>query len=677
MIICASSGTKAHEEDAVTSVFLTKRPMIAVIVFFISCILAASFTELLNLLSSSQLSIWLPTGILLAVLVLSPLNKWPIWVLAAVVAELAGNFLWYGHHLGPALLLAVGNASSAAVSAYVLRRVINGYSYLDNVKHATIFSAVVIGLLPLISATIGSVALGWSYNEAPFDAWGRLILGDSTGAILSAPAAIVFLMTTKFHLQLTSNRKFEAFGLVLVFLTVAAVSLGGFIPYTFLIIPLLLWAALRFRVIGAVIASCALTVITAAFTFAGISPFAQDPVSTGFQFEGLQLFLLVASTTSLLIGAIAEENRDGLQQLYLANQTLEDRVLERSERLAASEAKARETASLLSAISEACPDLIFAKDLERKLIYANNATLNVLGAKCVEEVADQGEQHFYAVENQFDPVRQNDERVITTQQIVVAEETVTTRHGDMRVYLSTKAPLYNSDGNLSGLAGVSVDITDMKKSQAREVMLMREVEHRSRNLLAVVHGIIQLTKADTVAELKDKLGKRISALARTNGAIVASQGTGASLSKIIKEELAPYQDDQDQRVTVSGPDIFLDPATAQSCTLAVHELTTNAAKYGSLSTAAGRLEISWNVSQYAKDKSLIELDWRECGGPAVAEPERLGFGSTVIKALGDEQPGASVQFMWKPEGLELKLKIVIAAPDPVPGTDMAALHGDG
>lgn len=640
-----------------TANLLTRHPAASAVTLYATCLLAAWFTELLSAVPGAGISIWLPAGFLLAAATATPMQKWPLWALASASAEVTGNILWYGHEWGPAMLLVSGNVISALAGAWCIRAMVTDRFIFGTVRGAALFLVVAALVMPTISATIGSVALGWSYENSPFAAWLRILLGDATGAAVAAPLALLFFGAAARQRPLSLRRKIEATALVIVFLTMAALSLGGFLPLAFLMISPMLWASLRFRIAGATLAVAALTILTAFFTVADISPFAGKAVYGIYGPQGLQLFLLVSATTALLVGAIAEENREAVGQLYSSNRTLEDRDVERLANLAASEARARETAILLAAIGEACPDLIYAKNLDHDIIYANGATLVALGLDRPAELIGQSEEPHINVAGEYAFIRSNDEQVIASGETMIVEEAVTNGEGERRIYRSTKAPLYDGDGKLSGVAGVSVDITDIKKSEARERMLVREVEHRARNLLAVVQGVVQLTHADTVPAFKAALGKRIRALAKTNAAITASASQGTSLLAILHEELLPYEDDAGTRVILSGDDISLDPASAQSLTLVIHELTTNAAKYGALTSDTGRLDVRWTCEKTNERNQTLTLKWSERGGPATTPPERKGFGTTVITAFGQERTGSSVDLKWLPTGLEATLVV--------------------
>jgi PAS domain S-box-containing protein len=210
--------------------------------------------------------------------------------------------------------------------------------------------------------------------------------------------------------------------------------------------------------------------------------------------------------------------------------------------------------------------------------------------------------------------------------------------------------------------GVTVDITERKRAEERQVLLAREVDHRAKNTLAVVLSVLRLTKAKTTPEFIAIVEGRIHALAATHNLLSATRWEGADLSKIIDEEMAPYQASHRKRVVTSGPAVVLLPATAQAVALAVHELATNAAKYGALSTDAGTLQLAWSVNPDA-----VVLDWRETAGPPTAEPKALGFGLTIVRSSIEEQFRGGVVYDWRPDGLHCTLSIPsaqIVAPAP-------------
>jgi two-component sensor histidine kinase/CheY-like chemotaxis protein len=204
--------------------------------------------------------------------------------------------------------------------------------------------------------------------------------------------------------------------------------------------------------------------------------------------------------------------------------------------------------------------------------------------------------------------------------------------------------------NIVRISGVTVDITDRKEAEERQVLLAREVDHRARNALALVQSIVRLTRADTIKSYIAAVDGRIGALARAHTLLAQSRWQGADLARLVDEELAPYRADAPERITAAGPDVSLEPRTAQTLALALHELATNAAKYGSLSVMSGRVEVNWEL----QPRSLL-LRWTESGGPCPQPPAAPGFGIRMISASVERQLAGEAAFHWRPEGLHCSL----------------------
>ncbi len=224
--------------------------------------------------------------------------------------------------------------------------------------------------------------------------------------------------------------------------------------------------------------------------------------------------------------------------------------------------------------------------------------------------------------------------------------------GEVRWCYGSSVVTRDAAGKVVRLNGVSVDITDRKRIEERQILLAREVDHRAKNTLAVVLSMLRLTRARTTPEFVTALEGRIHALAATHNLLSSTHWQGADLRRIVDEELAPYRSSRGERVEADGPSAMLLPATAQSMALALHELATNAAKYGALSSATGHLKLSWTVG-----KDAVELDWIETGGPATTQPTSLGFGLGIVRASIEAQFRGGVSYNWLPEGLHCHLSI--------------------
>jgi PAS domain S-box-containing protein len=217
-------------------------------------------------------------------------------------------------------------------------------------------------------------------------------------------------------------------------------------------------------------------------------------------------------------------------------------------------------------------------------------------------------------------------------------------------------PLRDANGELIGAVNMLVDITTRKQAEERMMLLTQEVDHRANNLLAVIQAMLRLTKADSAEEFQAAFQGRLSALAHVQKLFSVSRWTGASINTIIHEELRPYAGHDARRVDIRGDDIRLPAALAQAIAVSVHELATNAAKYGSLSKASGRVEISWQTDASGK----LSLHWKERGGPRIAKPARTGFGVGAVDGVIRMLSGR-IDRHWKPEGLVCELTFPLAA----------------
>ena len=228
-----------------------------------------------------------------------------------------------------------------------------------------------------------------------------------------------------------------------------------------------------------------------------------------------------------------------------------------------------------------------------------------------------------------------------------SELRIVRRDGEVRSCLAVAAASF-VDGRAtpSRVSGVTIDITERKEAEQKQALLAREVDHRARNALAVVQAIVRLSRAADVGTYVKDVEGRIRALALSHDLLSQSRWRGADIQRLICEEVEPYRMGSDERVQVEGPPLILPPDRAQTAALAIHELATNAAKYGALSTEDGRVEVAWRL-----EGGEIALTWREIGGPAVSAPTTRGFGTRIIEASINPRKGGRAEFDWRREGL--------------------------
>lgn len=216
--------------------------------------------------------------------------------------------------------------------------------------------------------------------------------------------------------------------------------------------------------------------------------------------------------------------------------------------------------------------------------------------------------------------------------------------GVVRWILVRGQAVYDEAGSARQIAGISLDITARKAAEERQRLLLDELNHRVKNTLATVQSIAVQTRRDTQtpAAFEAAFLSRLAALARVHNLLSHFSWEGASLADVVQQTLAPYvaAGASTGRLDLNGPDVRLGPNAAVTLTMAFHELATNAAKYGALSVETGRVEVHWNADD-PRNPRVIEINWRESGGPPVIAPSRRGFGSRFIeKGLAREFDGA-------------------------------------
>jgi PAS domain S-box-containing protein len=197
------------------------------------------------------------------------------------------------------------------------------------------------------------------------------------------------------------------------------------------------------------------------------------------------------------------------------------------------------------------------------------------------------------------------------------------------------------------------DITERKRAEDRQRLLSAEVDHRAKNLLATIQAIVLLTKSDarTVGDFAKTIIGRLHALGRAHDLLARDSWTGASLRDIIRNEAQAFGADG-ARLSVLGEDVYLSPRPAQTLSLALHELTTNAAKHGALSVPQGRVEIRLTVTG-----PELQLAWTETGGPKVKPPRSQGFGTAIIERSVAHELGGKAEVHYEPSGLHCDIRI--------------------
>jgi PAS domain S-box-containing protein len=310
----------------------------------------------------------------------------------------------------------------------------------------------------------------------------------------------------------------------------------------------------------------------------------------------------------------------------------------------------------LASIVESSHDAIISTDISGTIITWNNAAQLLFGYTSEEVIGR-------PITILIPPERHREEPLILERiargERIADYETVRRRRDGGSVNISLAiSPVRNAEGRFVGASGILRDITMRKRAEAREKMLTAELNHRVKNILAQVAGIAKFTceGSRSIDEFFQSLDGRIQSLATAHTLLGQSGWQGVRVDALVRSQLAPYTNHTN--ITISGTDVMLGAAEIQALTMVLHELATNAAKYGALSIPGGRVSVSWDCATNEKETNLVFL-WRELGGPPVPSKIEAGYGTDLIRNLIPHELGGVVDLVFAEEGVNCRIEIRI------------------
>ena len=334
------------------------------------------------------------------------------------------------------------------------------------------------------------------------------------------------------------------------------------------------------------------------------------------------------------------------RQLERLNAELEQRVAERTAELEASNTRLLESEQRRSLALAAGSMGSWDWDVATGNIVWDAGQHAIYGVKPSEFAVTPEHFKVLIVPEDWERLQVGMQALMTDGHPHQAEFRVRRPNGDIRWCASAAAATRDSAGKVVRVSGVTMDITDRKEAEERQALLAREVDHRAKNAMAIVQSIVRLTKAGSIASYVSIIEGRIKALSRAHALLSNSRWQGADLDQLVDEELAPYRSTHAGRLSISGPKVLLEPTKAQTLALALHELATNAVKYGALSAASGQLAVAWELQADA-----LTIHWEESAGPEAQAPKVTGFGTQIITGSIERQLGGKAKFEWRPTGL--------------------------
>jgi len=302
----------------------------------------------------------------------------------------------------------------------------------------------------------------------------------------------------------------------------------------------------------------------------------------------------------------------------------------------------------LAAIVEHSDDAIVSMDLNGIVTSWNIGAEQIFGYKAAEIVGQ-------SILKLIPPDRHAEEDFILAKirkgERIKQYDTVRRRKDGTLVDVSLTVSPILVDGKIVGASKIARDITARKQAQLAQTLLLRELNHRTKNLLAVADSIVrQTSRTSPPEEMVDRISRRLHALSVSQDLMIDSEWRGADITNIIRWQLASIIDDYASRIKLTGPLCTLTPRTAQALGLAIFELATNALKFGSLSAKAGTVHIVWSIGDNAGMREF-HISWQELGGPSVIAPIHSGFGSTIIERMVARSLLGSAKVTYAPAGL--------------------------
>jgi PAS domain S-box-containing protein len=312
--------------------------------------------------------------------------------------------------------------------------------------------------------------------------------------------------------------------------------------------------------------------------------------------------------------------------------------------------RAEEASRLLTSIVENSSDAIISKDLNGTVTSWNRAAERIFGY-AAEEMTGQPILKLIP-DDRHDEEPGILERVRRGEQVTQYETVRRRKDGTLIDVSLTISPVMDAKGSIVGASKIARDITERKQAQARQELLTRELHHRTKNLFTVVHSVAARSFAgkQTIAEAEEAVLGRLQSLAKTHSMLIETEWQGADLRDLVNAALSPYAG----RIKIEGPRIALNEKAAQNFSLALHELATNAAKYGALSNGTGFVHVNWAISK-DNGSGLFTLRWQERDGPAVKPPTHAGFGSAVLERVMAEYFDAPPSIEFEPAGVRYEL----------------------
>jgi PAS domain S-box-containing protein len=587
----------------------------------------------LALLANEVAVFWPASGIAVGILVtLGSRARGPVVVgvvAATIIANLMGD-----RSLWTSIFKGLCNAGEAVLTAWLIERWFGRPFAFDDVRHVVGFvAAACFGAAA--SGIGGAATITLLHTPEPFwDVWRTWFLASAVGIAVVAPLMIGIRQLWR---ELPSRAEaVEGLGVLAIVPPASwyavAHPIGSWLSFDAdaLVFPLLLWLVARcqatFGMAGAFIWST--TVICA--TAFGVGHFGDATAPLAERVSGAQVSVTLVTLWTLVLTALFAERRH------------KEAVLKQSEQ------RFRHTA-------DAAPVMIWISGVDKLYTWFNRPWLDFVGRSMEHELGNGWSENVHP--DDFDRCLQTHVDAFDARESFSMEYRLRRHDGEYRWVLDTGIPLWEPPGVFAGYIGTSIDITERKQTEDQKSLLVSELDHRVKNTLACVAAIAEQTRAssNSMDEFLDVLRGRIRSLANTHALLSLNRWRGVDLAELVRGELAPCM--RDGNTVIDGPAVDVSAESVQTVAIVLHELTTNAAKYGALSSRSGLISVRWHWQTNGGPRDGLVLEWCEAGGPPLVAPCAPGYGTSVIRELIPYELGGAVDYVLAAGGARCELQI--------------------
>jgi two-component sensor histidine kinase/integral membrane sensor domain MASE1 len=562
---------------------------------------------------------WPAAGVSSGVLIaLGPGARLPVAIgaiAATIIADLIGD-----RTVSAAIAEGFCNAAEALVTAWLVERWVGPKFDLGRLTHVLALLAAAI-VATAISGIGGALSYQFFHNSpAMLTTWQHWFTSDAVGIVTVAPVAIGVAAAMRQHPVRRELIEGIVALLVLAVMTGVIISMPAELWETVLpvasLFPMLLWLAARCRPVFAAAGSFLVSLTIVSTLIFGVGHFGNSHIPIAERILAAQAGILVVALCALVLAALFAERRE--HEAVLSD----------------SEARLKEalTAGRVTA---------FDWDLRTGSSRLSENAVHVLGLDPLRTFTaadflsrihpDDRARHQELVES----VRPANPSYADAFRFI--------RSDGREIWLEETATAdFDAAGRLVSLKGLTRDITARKRAEERQDLLMAELDHRVKNVLARVAVVAMYTRegSGSIDEFVKVLDGRIQSMAAAHSLLSQSRWHGVGLNNLVREQLAPYA--TDVNIAIDGADAMLSAAETQAIAMVVHELVTNAAKYGALSCPGGRVSLTWRCESPADAPPRLQIEWRETGGPPIQGPVRPGYGTSLIRELIPHELGGKV-----------------------------------